>query len=145
LWGGSPNPHRSQVLSLALNSIQGWKKPFDEIKAILQGVAKSQAAAEVRMDRAEARMDRMDARLARNEERFEKRMRGFEKLARIGMAELQRFEKETDRRIDALVDAQQRTDASLKALLDSLRKSGNGHHRGPSRQLSAVRTLTPDA
>lgn len=120
------------------------REQFDEIKAILQGVAKSQAAAEARMDRADARMDRadaritradarmdrMDARFARNEERFEKRMRGFEKLVRIGMAELQRFEKETDRKIDALVDAQQRTEASLKALLDSLRKSGNGHQRG---------------
>jgi hypothetical protein len=49
------------------------------------------------------------------------------------MAELRRFEKETDRKIDALVDAQQRTETSLKALLDSLRKSGNGHQRGQSR------------
>jgi hypothetical protein len=49
------------------------------------------------------------------------------------MAELRRFEKETDRKIDALVDAQQRTEASLKALLDSLRKGGNGHQRGQSR------------
>jgi len=113
---------------------------FDEIKAILQGVAKSQAAAEARMDRAEARMDRAEARMNRadarmdhSDERFDKRMRGFEKLVRIGMAELRRFEKETDRKIDALVDAQQRTEASLKALLDSLRKGGNGHHRGPSR------------
>jgi len=128
------------------------RQQFDEIKAILQQVAKSQAAAEARMDRAdarmdradarmnraeahmnraearmdraearmnraEARMDRLEARMARNDERFEKRMRGFEKLVRIGMAELTRLER-----------AQQRTEASLKALLDSLRKSGNGHH-----------------
>jgi len=107
------------------------RQQYDEIKAILQQVAKSQAAAEARMDRAdarmnraearmnraEARMDRLEARMARNDERFEKRMRGFEKLVRIGMAELARLEK-----------AQQRTEASLKALLDSLRKSGNGHH-----------------
>jgi hypothetical protein len=102
------------------------REGFEEIKAILKEVAKSQAAADARMDRAEARMDRSD-------ERFEKRMRGFEKLVRIGMAELRRFEKETDRKIDALVDAQQRTEASLKALLDSLRKGGNGHQRGQSR------------
>ena len=102
------------------------RERFDEIHAILKGVAKSQAAADARMDRFEARMDRSD-------ERFDKRMRGFEKLVRIGMAELRRFEKETDRKIDALVDAQQRTEASLKALLDSLRKGGNGHQRGQNR------------
>ncbi|HVP45487.1 MAG TPA: hypothetical protein VMT32_02850 [Bryobacteraceae bacterium] len=102
------------------------RQEFDEIKAILQGVAKSQAAAE-------ARMRRLEATMARTEERFEKRMRGFEKLVRIGVAELQRFEKETDRKINALADAQQRTEVSLKALLDSLRKGGNGHHRGSSR------------
>jgi len=102
------------------------RQEFDEIKAILKAVAKSQAAADARMDRLDARMDRSD-------ERFEKRMRGFEKLVRIGMTELRRFEKETDRKIDALVDAQQRTVASLKAFLDSLRKGGNGHQRGQSR------------
>jgi hypothetical protein len=109
------------------------REGFEEIKAILKGVAKSQAAADARMDRAEARLDRAEARMDRSDERFEKRMRGFEKLVRIGMAELRRFEKETDRKIDALVDAQQRTEASLKALLDSLRKGGNGHQRGQSR------------
>jgi len=95
------------------------RQEFDEIKAILKAVAKSQAAADARMDR--------------SDERFDKRMRGFEKLVRIGMAELRRFEKETDRKIDALVNAQQRTEASLKAFLDSLRKGGNGHQRGQSR------------
>ncbi len=103
------------------------RQEFEEIKAILKAVAKSQAAADARMDRAETRMDRFDARMDRSDERFDKRMRGFEKLVRIGMAELRRFEKETDRKIDALVDAQQRTEASLKAFLDSLRKGGNGH------------------
>jgi hypothetical protein len=116
------------------------RQEFDEIKAILKAVAKSQAAADARMDRADARMDRaeirmdrLDARMDRSDERFDKRMRGFEKLVRIGMAELRRFEKETDRKIDALADAQQRTEASLKAFLDSLRKGGNGHQRGQSR------------
>jgi hypothetical protein len=109
------------------------RKQFDEIYAILKGVAKSQAAAEARMDRFDERMDRIDARMDRSDERFEKRMRGFEKLVRIGVAEIRRFEKETDRKIDALVDAQQRTETSLKTLLDSLRKGGTGHQRGQSR------------
>jgi hypothetical protein len=109
------------------------RERFEEIHTILKGLAKSQAAADARMDRIDARMDRIDARMDRSDERFEKRMRGFEKLVRIGVAELRRFEKETDRKIDALVDAQQRTETSLKTLLDSLRKGGNGHQRGQSR------------
>ena len=97
----------------ALNSIRygsRCSKEFDEIKAILKAVAKSQAAADARMDRADARMDRS------SDERFDKRMRGFEKLVRIGMTELRRFEKETDRKIDALVDAQQRTGSQSQSL-----------------------------
>ena len=70
-------------------------------------------------------MDRMDAR-------FEKRMLGFEKLVKIGMRELsdlrrfnRQFAKETDHKINALIDSQQRTEASLRAFLDS-RKGRNG-------------------
>jgi hypothetical protein len=62
------------------------REQFEEIHTILKGLAKSQAAADARMDR--------------RDERFDKRMRGFEKLVRIGMAELRRFEKETDRKIE---------------------------------------------
>jgi secreted Zn-dependent insulinase-like peptidase len=97
------------------------RRRFEKIEAILQDVAERQTAAEERADRADARMDRMDAR-------FEKRMRGFEKLAKIGMrelADLRRFSKETDHKINALIDSQQRTEASLRAFLDS-RKGRNG-------------------
>ena len=84
------------------------RERFERIEAILDGVANKQAAAAARMEQAEARMDRSDAR-------FEKRMRGFETLVRIGMKE-----------IGDLRRAQQRTDASLRAFLDSMRKGGNG-------------------
>jgi division protein CdvB (Snf7/Vps24/ESCRT-III family) len=97
--------------------------------------------AEDRMDRAEERMDRMEARTEQMDARFEKRMRGFEKLVKIGMRELadlrrfnrqlgerlDRYAKNTDHKINALVDSQQRTEASLRAFLDS-RKGRNGRN-----------------
>ena len=121
----------------------GAEAEIKEIWAILRQGAKRQAAAEGRMDRADERMDRVDARAALMDARFEKRMRGFEKLARIGMremADLRKFarqsdarmeqrSKEIDHKINALIDAQQRTEASLRAFLDS-RRTRNGHNGG---------------
>ena len=88
---------------------------------------------------------RVDARAALMDARFEKRMRGFEKLARIGMremADLRKFarqsdermeqrSKEIDHKINALIDAQQRTEASLRAFLDNRRtRNGQNGRRG---------------
>ena len=123
------------------------REELKEIKVILRGVAESQAAAEVRMDRADARMDRADARMdraeartAQSDARFEKRMRGFEKLVRIGMTELRRMEKtfqrraaEQDEKINILIQSQHEIQASLKAFLDSMRRGGNGHRGGRAR------------
>jgi secreted Zn-dependent insulinase-like peptidase len=109
------------------------RRRFEKIEAILQEVAERQTAAEERADRADARIDRMDAR-------FEKRMLGFEKLVKIGMRELAdlrrfnrqlgermgQFSKETDHKINALIDSQQRTEASLRAFLDSRRGRNGG-------------------
>jgi hypothetical protein len=121
----------------------GAESELEEIRAILRRSAERHTAADARMDRAEARMDRADARAAEMDARFDKRMRGFEKLVKIGMRELadlrkfarqsdermdRRF-KETDHKINALIDAQQRTEASLRAFLDS-RRSRNGHNGG---------------
>jgi hypothetical protein len=106
------------------------RERFERIEAILDGVAKTQAAAAAQ---AESRTQQVEAR-------FEKRMRGFENLARIGMKEIaelrrltadsKRLQKEGDEKLNALIDAQQRTDASLRLFLDSMRKGGNGHSRG---------------
>jgi phage-related tail protein len=114
---------------------------FERIEAILEQVAERQTAAETRavayearvntrMDRADARMDRAEARMDRAEARMDKRMRGFEKLVQIGMKELsalRRLHRESEVKINALVDAQQRTEASLRAFIESLRRGGNGH------------------
>ena len=114
----------------------GTEAEIKEIWAILRHVAERQAAADVRMDRADERMDRAEARAAEMDARFEKRMRGFEKLVKIGMRELadmRRFARQsderTDHKINALIDAQQRTEASLRAFLDS-RRTRNGHNGG---------------
>ena len=128
----------------------GAEAQYEEIWAILRHVAERQAAAEARMDRADERMDRAEARMDRADERmgriegraalmdarFDKRMRGFEKLVKIGMRELadmrkfaRQSDERTDHKINALIDAQQRTEASLRAFLDS-RRSRNGHNGG---------------
>jgi len=115
---------------------QEVERRFQKIEAILAAVAASQAAAAERANRAEARMDRMEARSQQMEARFEKRMRGFEKLAKIGMKEivaLGRQQRETDHKLSALIDSQQRTEATLRAFMESLRRGGNGHNGGRTR------------
>src|SRR5229473_2814000 len=115
---------------------QAVERRFQKIEATLASVAASQAAAEERANRADARMDRMDARSQQLEARFEKRMRGFEKLAKIGMKEivdLRRLQRETDHKLNALIDSQQRTEATLRALMEGLRRGGNGHNGGRTR------------
>ena len=98
------------------------RREFDEIRAILRAVAERQAAADVRMDRADARMDRMEAHARQMDARFEKRMQGFEKLVQIGMREIVKLGR-----------AQQRTENSLRAFMDSLRRGGNGRNGGRAR------------
>jgi hypothetical protein len=63
-------------------------------------------------------------------------MRGFEKLVKIGMKEiieLGRQQRETDHKLNALIDSQQRTEATLRALMEGLRRGGNGHNGGRTR------------
>ena len=110
------------------------ERRFERLEALLESnFQKSEVRfqkAEARMDRAEARMDRAEARSEKLEARFEKRMKGFEKLAAFGMREigkLERLHRESDEKMNALIDAQQRTEASLRQFIDSIRKSTNGH------------------
>src|SRR2546423_15327258 len=96
------------------------RRRFEKIEATLAEVAARQAAAEVRADRAAARIDRAEERMEKSDARFEKRMRGFETLAKIGMREIadlrrmhRQLSKETDEKINALIDSQQRTEEAL--------------------------------
>ena len=127
---------------------------FERIEAILEAVSRSQAESdarlknyfeqsearfqqsEARFQKHEARMDKHEARMDKLEARFDKRMKGFEKLAQIGMKEISqllRSQRQTGEKLNALIDAQQRTEAmqrrtdeSLRLLLNSLRKGSNG-------------------
>ena len=112
---------------------EGVRRHFEKTEATLPELAARQAAAHARaikrIDRAEARMEKSDAR-------FEKRMRGFETLAKIGMremADLRRLQRqlgrETDKRLNALIDSQQRTEEALRAFI-GFRRPGNGHSSG---------------
>jgi division protein CdvB (Snf7/Vps24/ESCRT-III family) len=123
------------------------RRRFEKIEATLAEVAARQAAAEVRADRADARMDRaeermdradarMETRMEKSDARFEKRMHGFETLAKIGMREIadirrmhRQSAKETDEKINALIDSQQRTEEALRAFIGA-RRAGNGHSGG---------------
>jgi hypothetical protein len=78
--------------------------------------------------RAEVRMDRID-----------KRLDGITKLMRMGakaMLALSAAQKRTDKKLDALIESQQRTDEALAAtnkkfdrLIETLTKKGaNGRH-----------------
>src|SRR5947207_1391312 len=99
------------------------RRRFERIEAILEDVSRRQAEAEARFEKHEARFERHEARFEKNEARldkldarFEKRMKGFEKLVEIGMKELaqmRRAQRQTDDRINALIESQQRTETSL--------------------------------
>ena len=121
------------------------RREIGEIWAILRGVADRQAAAEkryeqadARMDCAEARMDRADARadararqwdahMRESDARFEKRMKGFERIGMKEILEIRRLHRENEHKLNALIDSQQRTEASQHAFMDSRRRGRNGH------------------
>jgi hypothetical protein len=123
----------------------------DTIKFILESQARAEARherAEIRQERAEkaqekadARMSAADKRVDAVEKRLDKRMDAIAKLIQQGMRMLVTHKAETDRKINALVDAQMRTDVrmeelaiaqkdtqkTLKAFIASLQKGRNGH------------------
>ena len=105
------------------------ERTFKRIWDTLDKVAAQQQAAEIRMDRADARMDRADARM----DRFDRQMKGIQALVKTGMRWFVKIEQEhrnLDKKIEALVDAQMRTEAKLNRLLDS-RNGSNGHRKRP--------------
>src|SRR5881396_1800185 len=105
---------------------------FQRIEARFQQSEARFQQSEARFQKHEARMDKHEARIDKLEARFDKRMKGFEKLAQIGMKEISqllRSQRQTGEKLNALIDAQQRTEAmqrrtdeSLRLLLNSLRK-----------------------
>ena len=90
---------------------------------------------ERRFERIEALLEKQEARAQKSDARFEKRMRGFEKLAEIGMKEIaqsRRLHRQMDEKLNALIDAQQRTEAGLAGVQASLRQFINSLRKGPN-------------
>jgi hypothetical protein len=127
------------------------------IKFILDAQAKAetrQAQADARYEARQAQADaryvarqaQNDARLSATEKSLDKRMDGIAKLLKVGMRMLVANRAEFDRKFNALVEAQMRTEdkmeelaaaqkdtqQTLKAFIDSLRKGSNGRQKGPN-------------
>ena len=107
-----------------------------------------QAKADERLAKADERQAKAETRLSATEKRLDKRMDAIAKLIQQGMRMLVTQKAETDRKINALVDAQMRGEArmerldekmedlavaqkdtqkTLKAFIESLHKGRNGH------------------
>ena len=86
-------------------------------------------------------MEATEARMDATEEKFNKRMDAIAKIIHHGMRLLVTNKEETDRKVNALIEAQLGTEASLKelaaaqkvtdqklqAFIDSLQQGRNGH------------------
>src|ERR1700719_4717974 len=77
-----------------------------------------------RMDQIGARAGEAAARARESDARFEKRMKDFERIGIKEIVELRRLHRENEHKINALIDSQQRTEAALRAFMDSLRRGG---------------------
>ncbi len=121
-----------------------------DVERAIQRLIDEHDRAIARMDRAEKRMERFDERLQETDQRHERRVKVFDEhfnrrnkaiqtIIDAGMKWLSRHEKqmqelraqgrETDLRIKVLIDAQMRTDASLRLFRDSLKQPKNGRSR----------------
>lgn len=93
-----------------------------DIEGTIEFILKSQARAEVRMEKADARTKKADARVAAMEKRLDRRMDAITKLLQQGM----RMLAKTDATLAELAEAQRETDRTLKAFINSLRHGRNG-------------------
>ena len=112
------------------------EKRFERIEALLHAMAGRENQMEIRfnqrmeqaaqrMDRAEQRMDRAEQRM----EKFDRQLKATHKIVQVGMKLMVRLEerqKATDIKIEALTASVREIAKSQKALLDSLRRGGNG-------------------
>jgi hypothetical protein len=108
-----------------------------DVERTMELILQMQAKLEANSARHEANFARHEVRLTR----IDRRIDGITKLIRTGMKAIVKTNQTLDamgRRTDArfaelatshkeLADAQRRTQASLKAFLDSMRKGRNGH------------------
>jgi len=111
-----------------------------DVERTIQFILKSQANAEIRMDKAERERKRAEARAKARvdamEVRLDKRTGAITKLLQHGMrmlvktdtklAELAESQKELAETQKELAEAQKATDRALKAFINSLRNGRNG-------------------
>lgn len=81
--------------------------------------------ADKRADRADKRMDKFDVRL----DRLEKKLTVTANLVRAGVKIVLERDKKFDYKLNALIDAQSRTDEKLTRFIEQWRRrSANGHN-----------------
>src|ERR1700688_833447 len=110
---------------------------FERIEALLHAMAEREHQMEIRfnqrMEKADRRMDRADHRLDRAEQRvekFDRRLHATRKLVEAGakiVVDIGGRQKANEASIHELRKSQSELAKSLKAFLDSLRRSGTGH------------------
>ena len=107
-----------------------------DVERTMEFILEQQAATAVSLARLTARHDAFAARVDKRRDAFaarvDKRLDAIAKLMQIGMKALARTDqhlKEIAVAHKELAAAQKRTEASLKSLIDSLRRGGNGHQR----------------
>ena len=83
-----------------------------DVERTIKFILDSQAKAEVRMSAADKRVDAVEKRL-------DKRMDAIAKLLQQGMRMLVTYKADTDRHINALVDAQMRTESKMEQLAEA--------------------------
>ena len=104
-----------------------FKRVWDTLQETAAIVRDAERRANARMDRAEARMDRAEARM----DRLDRQMKGMQALVKTGMhwmVKIAQDHRNLDKKIDALVDAQMRTEVALRRWLEA-RNGANGHKK----------------
>src|SRR5579883_1474403 len=104
-----------------------FKRVWDTLQETAAIVRDAELRANARMDRAEARMDRAEARM----DRLDRQMKGMQALVKTGMhwmVKIAHDHRNLDKKIDALVDAQMRTEVALRRWLEA-RNGANGHKK----------------
>ena len=104
-----------------------------DVEKTIQAILESQLRAEKRADRADERMDRAEKRA----DRFDKQLNATRNLVQKGMQFILKGNAEFRFKINALIDAQHRTEAALRKTdekfnrwLETLnRKNANGHKK----------------
>src|SRR5579875_3899676 len=104
-----------------------FKRVWDTLQGSAAIVRDAERRANARMGRAEARMDRAEARM----DRLDRQMKGMQALVKTGMhwmVKIAQDHRNLDKKIDALVDAQMRTEVALRRWLEA-RNGANGHKK----------------